>query len=104
MIRMFVEGVGWFIFVCALANLAGLIEFRLHLNAPKLNDCVQENSVHQKPADHPLITQLKRDARKLTKAHPDQYTHMQAMELLARQQGYSTYASMRAALKTEGHA
>lgn len=51
----------------------------------------------QPKTEHPTIAQLKRDARRLTKTQP--YTHSQAIELLARQQGYSTYAAMRAALK-----
>lgn len=101
MIRGIAEAIGWFIVLCSLARMLGLVEFSLYLNAPTPNDCIKEAPVQPKPSvlvvEHPSITQLKRDARRLTKTAP--YTHSQAIELLARQQGYSTYAAMRAALK-----
>lgn len=97
MMRALVEVLGWFLVLCATAKLFGLVEFSLHLSTP--TTCTQEAPVRPKTADHPLITQLKRDARKLSKAQP--YTHSQALELLARQHGYQTYASMREALKPQ---
>lgn len=116
MIRGIAEAIGWFIFICALANAADLIEFRLHLNAPKPSDqCYQEQPVPSKQNSTALLDldkdkrffdsrlhQLKRDARRLTKTQP--LTHSQALEALAKEQGFKNYAALLAAFKKEQQA
>lgn len=100
MLRGLVEALGWFIVICALAKLAGLIEFALYLSTPM--SCPQEHRMQPKPAEHALIAQLKRDARRLVKTQP--VTHSQALETLAKQHGHKTYAALRAAVRQEKQA
>ena len=111
MIRGLAEAIGWFIFISAIANVAGLVEFRLYLSAPSTTQCPKEQPVQlETTTDVPsldLVTDRrffvaklnkpKRDAKKLTKTQP--LTHTQALELLVKQEGFKSYAAMRAALK-----
>lgn len=91
MIRGIAEAIGWFIAILALANLAGLVEFRLYLAAPTPVLCPQEPSMKLN------LDQLKREARRLSKTQP--LTHSQALEKLARAEGFRNYAALRASLK-----
>ena len=96
MIRGIAEVIGWLLLILVLLKQTGTIDFALYITAP--NTCTKEPAVQTKPkTEHPLIVQLKRDARRLTKTAP--YTHSQALEQLAQQQGYRTYAALRASLK-----
>jgi hypothetical protein len=89
-----VQGVGWLVVILLTAKLAGCIELAVFIDAPQL----KEQPV-QIRTEHPDIKQLKRDARRLSKDQP--LTHGQALERLAQQRGYKTYASMRAALREQ---
>lgn len=121
MIRAFIEGIGWFVFACAIARAAGLAEFSIHLAAPLHDECLKDHAVQPKPMTvvfmsgdaQPIkatpddrrftpinLERLKREATALKKSQP--VTHSQALELLSRQAGYKTYAALRADLKAKG--
>ena len=87
------QSVGWLVVILISVKLTGCIDVTVYITTPPKEQPVQTR------VEHPDIKQLKRDARRLSKEQP--VTHSQALERLAQQQGYRTYASMRAALKEQ---
>ena len=99
MIRGIAEVIGWCVAIFSLMHIANLVEFSIHLNAPRPNDCHKEQTMQPEP--QPInLERLKREAKALKRTQP--VTHSQALDLLARRAGYANYTLLLRDLKAKG--